>query len=91
MYYFFEENSLPYSIYRLKKYIGTQTYVEWVMIMVTQISLIGMIIELNDQRRGFFFEKPTLYNIELLFLAVSSTGKVTPLLLLSSEDDLMMD
>lgn len=59
-----------FSTDRLKRYFGTQTYLEWVMIFSTQISLLGMILEFSKHQR--LFDDSLMVTIEITFITACS-------------------
>ena len=59
-----------FSIDRLKRYFGTQTYLEWTMIFTTWVSLFGMIIEFSKDQR--LFDNTALITIEVIFIFTST-------------------
>lgn len=58
-----------FSLNRFKKYLGSQTYLDWLMMLLTHISCWALFLETSD-KRAFQYE-PTKY-IEYIFVVTTT-------------------
>lgn len=58
-----------FSFDRLKRYLGSQTYLDWVMLFFTQVSCLAMLLETPSHRT---FDSPWLSSIEYVFVVTTS-------------------
>jgi len=58
-----------FSLNRFKKYLGSQTYLDWIMMFLTHISCYALLFETPERRA---FEHPLLKVIEYVFVVTTT-------------------